>query len=100
MIIDPSPSNETTLLSRHACFNGIRASSASRTVHPHEDDTERPCSPIRWLSKFIPTGDELLRAKAQNGLTSFVESGIAQGVAALVHDGATRATPTARHVAL
>ena len=46
-----------------------------RTVHPHADDTERPSTSIRSCRKFIPTGDELLRAKAQNGIAPFARSG-------------------------
>jgi hypothetical protein len=46
---------------------------------------------MRSPSKFTPMGDESLRRNAQNGMTPFVESGIAQGVAAATSRATMRA---------
>src|ERR1700722_9933628 len=61
--------------------------------HPHAHDTDRLSTSIRSPAKFTPMGDELLRAKVQNGITPFAKSGIAQGVATATPD----ATPLRDH---
>jgi hypothetical protein len=40
-------------------------------MQSRSDDTDHSQTSIRFVAKFTPTGDELLRRKAQNGVSLF-----------------------------